>query len=381
MQIKFLDLYAEYNILKPQIDSLLSEILHSSVFVGGKYVQKFEENFSRFNRTKGCVGVGNGTDALEIAIKALNLPVASEIIVPANTFFASVESILNSGYKAVLVDCTEDYLIDIKALENAISPKTSAIMPVHLYGRACDMNSIMDLAKKHSLKVIEDCSQAHGAKILWKDEIKNVGSIGNVGCFSFYPGKNIGAYGDGGAIISNDLELLKICRSISNHGITNNKYDHALIGRNSRLDSLQAGILDIKLKRLQDSNAARQKCAETYSQNLSTFENIFLPPKSCFKENNVWHLYVIRLVKKWKGKRKIIMEYLEKNGIACGIHYPQDLGSLEVLLGHPECKIASNKNAKKYASDILSLPIGEHIKQEQILYICEKFYELEKIIN
>ncbi|PAF42781.1 DegT/DnrJ/EryC1/StrS family aminotransferase [Helicobacter sp. 11S02596-1] len=375
MQIKFLDLPAEYNILKPQIDSLISEIVSSGEFIGGKHLQAFEKNFSQFSQTKGCVGVGNGTDALEIAIKALALPEKSEIIVPSNTFFASVESILNAGHRAVLVDCDKDYLIDRQALENAITPNTAAIMPVHLYGRACDMTMVMAMAQKYSLKVIEDCSQAHGAKTLYKNELKSVGSIGDMGCFSFYPGKNLGAYGDGGAIVSNDNRLLEVAREIANHGIRNNtKYAHARIGRNSRLDSMQAGILNIKLARLYEVNASRQACAKMYGEALGGLENIILPKAGDLPANNVWHLYVVRLAKIWRGKRKMLVEYLAKNGVACGVHYPQDLGSLEAILQHPDCRVASNQNAKNFASEILSLPIGEHISREEVAYIAEKLH-------
>ncbi|PAF46708.1 hypothetical protein BKH46_06585 [Helicobacter sp. 12S02634-8] len=379
MEVRFLDLHAQYKQLKPQIDALFADILRQGVFVGGEWVGTFESNFAAFTQTQGCVGVGNGTDALEIALKALDLKPKSEIILPANTFFASLEAVLNSGHKAVLVDCNADYLIDTNSLQEALTPNSAAIMPVHLYGRACDMGAIMDIARRYSLKVIEDCAQAHGAQSLWEGEPRSVGSIGDVGCFSFYPGKNLGAYGDGGGIVSKDPKIVQKCRSLANHGIQNNKYDHRLIGRNSRLDTLQAGILNIKLQALKTANATRAKIAKLYEQGLSQFDGIKTPASGGFIGNHVWHLYVICLVRGWEGKRDIVMEYLQKNGIQCLTHYPKDLSSLEVVASHPDCRIFANTNAVKYAQNIISLPMGEHITQDHIQYICEKFGALQKL--
>ncbi|PAF43881.1 DegT/DnrJ/EryC1/StrS family aminotransferase [Helicobacter sp. 11S03491-1] len=382
MEIKFLDLSQEYAHLKSEIDCIMDEILQSSSFIGGKYLQEFETNFAHFMQARGCVGVGNGTDALEIAIKALNLEPNSEIILPANSFIASAEAILNNGHQAVFVDCKEDYLIDPLCIQNALTKKTAAIMPVHLYGKACDMETIIQIAQTHHLKIIEDCSQAHGAKAIVCGEEKSIGSIGDVGCFSFYPSKNLGAYGDGGAIISNDLGLLETCFEIANHGIKNHdKYNHHLIGRNSRLDALQAGILNIKLKYLKASNTYRQQLAKIYHENLSIFKNILPPSLEGFEDNSVWHLYVIRMVGSWEGKREAMIRHLKQNNIACGIHYPSDLGSLDIITTHCNCKVISNKNAKKYAKEILSLPIGNHISQKEIQLICQKIQEFETSCN
>ncbi|PAF52181.1 hypothetical protein BKH44_03515 [Helicobacter sp. 13S00477-4] len=381
MQIKSLDLFKEYQNIKPEIHRAIVNIIQKANFIGGEPLREFENHFATFTQTKGCVGVGNGTDALEIAIKSLNLPKNSEIILPSNTFIASLEAILNTGHQAVLVDCGEDYLIDPIKIQNAITSKTSAIMVVHLYGRACDMESILKIANKHNLKIIEDCSQAHGAKILYHGKPKSIGSIGDIGCFSFYPGKNLGAYGDGGAIVSNEIDLIEKCKIIANHGIKNNKYDHSLVGRNSRLDTIQAAILDIKLKYLQTNNQYRQNISKIYDKHLSVFQNILLPPKTDYQDSNVWHLYVIRLINKFKGKRKIILDFLEKNNIACGIHYPQDLGSLPFINSLDNCKVSSNQYAKEYSKEILSLPIGTHIREKEIEYIANKFQELQNLIK
>lgn len=368
MRIKFLDLTQNYYNLKSQIDPLISEILETSNFIGGKFLQEFEENFACFTQTRGCVGVGNGTDALEIAIKALCLPKNSEIILPANSFIASCEAILNNDLKAVFVDCNENYLIDTDKILEAITPQTSAIMPVHLYGRTCDMYPILQIAHKHDLKIIEDCSQAHGAKT---QSNKSIGSIGDIGCFSFYPGKNLGAYGDGGAIVSNDITLLQNCRSISNHGTKNSeKYLHIQIGRNSRLDALQAAILNIKLKFLPAHNIHRQKNACLYEEKLHGLKNI-LTPTTSIRMENVWHLFVVRLIGEWEGKRDEMKKYLAKNGVDTSIHYPQALNEIQAIASHPNCIVSSSANAKSFAKNILSLPIGEHIGEKEITYICE----------
>lgn len=370
MNIKFLDLAKEYQELKPQIDLALEEIFQNSSFVNGKQVSDFEGHFAEFLGVGGCVGVGNGTDALEIAIKALDLPKNSEIILPANSFIASLEAIINNGHKAVLVDCGEDFLIDEECIKKAINPKTSAIMPVHLYGRACNMEKILKIAKQNHLKVIEDCAQAHGAKSFFEGKYQNVGGLGDVGCFSFYPGKNLGAYGDGGAITSNDLNLLQKCRIIANHGNDKEKYHHISLGRNSRLDSIQAAIIDIKLKYLSLGNAHRQKIAELYIEKLRNIPHLSTPPPSRYENECVWHLYTIVL----EGdiyKRDTLKQHLQDNLISTGIHYPQALSEIKAVIENPNCILHPTPNAKKYAKNILSLPIGTHIQEKEVDYICE----------
>lgn len=368
MRIKFLDLAQDYFNLQSQISPLLNEILETSNFIGGKFLQEFEKNFAHFTQTQECVGVGNGTDALEIAIQALDLPKNSEIILPANSFIASCEAILNNNCRAVFVDCDKDYLIDTKKILEAITPQTSAIMPVHLYGKACDMRVISQIAHNYNLKIIEDCSQAHGAKTFSN---KSIGSVGDVGCFSFYPSKNLGAYGDGGAIVSNNTRLLQECRSIANHGLKNSqKYLHNKIGRNSRLDSLQAAILNVKLKILPTHNIHRQKIAYLYEKKLCKLKNI-LTPTNFLKSESVWHLYVIRFINEWEGKRDKIKEYLAENDIDTRVHYPQALSEMQAIKSHPNCIISSSANAKNFAKNILSLPIGEHIHEKEVAHICE----------
>lgn len=369
MEIKFLDLAKEYHQLKPEIDLALEEIFQSSSFINGKQVSDFEAHFADFLEVGGCIGVGNGTDALEIAIKALDLPKNSEIILPANSFIASLEAVINNGYKAVLVDCGEDFLIDDECIKKALSPKTSGIMPVHLYGRACNMEKILKIAKQNNLKIIEDCSQAHGAKSTINGSYKNVGSIGDVGCFSFYPGKNLGAYGDGGAISSNDTALLQKCKIIANHGNDKEKYHHTLLGRNSRLDSIQAAIIDIKLKYLSQSNKHRQKISELYTKKLSSIPHITTPPPSSYKDHCVWHLYTIILDDNFY-KRDELKQYLQDLAISTGIHYPQALSEIEAVTQNQDCILCPTPNAQKYSKNTLSLPIGNHIQEKEVDYIC-----------
>ena len=244
MKIDFSDLNYQYKILKKQIDKNLGEVIENSSFIGGSFIKKFEYSFSKFCESKYCLGVGNGTDAIEIAIQALNLPKNSEIIVPANTFIATAEAVIRSGNKVIFADVNySNHLIDTQKLEKKITKRTSAIIPVHLYGQSCDMENLIKLIKKYKLKLIEDCSQAHGA--MYKK--KHVGTFGDFGTFSFYPGKNLGGFGDGGCIITNNNKLYLKCKRIANHGRLK-KFDHNLVGRNSRLDNLQASILLEKIK-------------------------------------------------------------------------------------------------------------------------------------
>ena len=271
--IKFLDLSAQYQSIKPEIDQAIQAVISESAFIGGHYVKQFEKEFSDYIDVKHCVGVGNGTDAIEIALEALNMPGGSEVIVPANSFIASSEAVTRQGHRVVFADADKDsYVLSIEDVKKRITPNTKAIMAVHLYGHPCDMDALLGLAEEHNLYIIEDCAQAHGAEY----KGKKVGSIGHVATFSFYPGKNLGAYGDGGAITTNDDELAKKARMIANHGRIA-KYDHDFEGRNSRLDGIQAAILSVKLKYLNAWTEQRIKIADLYMELLQDEKNIILP--------------------------------------------------------------------------------------------------------
>ena len=363
--IKFLDLKSQYDSIKSNIDQSIKDVINQSAFIGGKYVENFEIEFAEYQQAKYCQSVANGTDALEIIIEALNLPEGSEIIVPANSFISSSEAVTRSGNKVVFCDCDEhNYTISISSLKSKITSNTKAIIAVHLYGHPCDMDEIMTIAKEHNLKVIEDCAQAHGAE--YKN--KRVGAIGHAGAFSFYPGKNLGAYGDGGAIVTNNNELAKKCKMISNHGRTQ-KYNHEFEGRNSRLDGLQAAILSAKLKHLDKWNEQRIKLAKFYNDNLKNIKDIKVSTKENWAKH-VYHLFVVRI-----KKRDELQKYLNEKGIQTGIHYPIALPKLKAYnyLG----QLGEDFFANRTDVELLSLPIGPHLNENDLAFVInalEKFY-------
>lgn len=364
--VKFLDLKKQYESIKNEIDEAIKNVISETAFIGGKFVEQFEKEFANYQQAKHCIGVANGTDALEIVIEALDLPKGSEIIVPANSFIASSESVTRSGHKVVFCDCDEhNYTISLQSLKSKITPKTKAIIAVHLYGHPCDMDEIITIAKEHNLKVIEDCAQAHGAEY----KGKRVGAIGDVGTFSFYPGKNLGAYGDGGAIVTNSDELAKKCKMIANHGRIE-KYNHEFEGRNSRLDGLQAAILSVKLKHLDIWTNTRIKVADYYLENLKDIKNIVLPKREEWAKQ-VYHLFVIRT-----QKRDELQQYLKDNGIQSGIHYPIALPKLKAYdyTGQASEDFFANKSDV----ELLSLPIGEHLNMEDIQFVIDKIKGLAK---
>ena len=323
-------------------------------------MQKFEQEFAEYHQAKHCVGVANGTDGLEIVLESLNLPKKSEIIVPANSFISTAEAVSRSGHKVVFCDCNENnYTISIPSLKSKITSNTKAIMAVHLYGHPCDMDRIMKIAKEHNLKVIEDCAQAHGAEY----KGKKIGAMGDAGVFSFYPGKNLGAYGDGGAIVTNNDQIAKKTRMIANHGRIE-KYNHEFEGRNSRLDGIQAAILSVKLKYLDSWVNSRVNIANYYLENLKGIDDIILPKKENWAKQ-VYHLFVIRTKKRDKLK-----EYLKENSIETGIHYPIALPKLKAYNYLNQSK--EDLFANKSDVELLSLPIGEHINQNQSELVVKK---------
>ena len=291
MNIQLVDLKAQYETIKNEIDPVIKEVVSETAFIGGQHVAKFEEAFAKFCNVKYCVGVGNGTDALFIALKTLGIGAGDEVITVANSFIATSESITQTGARVVFVDIDpKTYNIDVNKIEEKITSRTKAIVPVHLYGQPADMDPILALAKKHNLKIMEDCAQAHGA--LYKG--RTIGSFGDMACFSFYPGKNLGAYGDAGAIVTNDENLAKKARMFANHGRVD-KYDHAIEGINSRLDGLQAAILGVKLRHLDAWSEARRKNAYLYNEHLKGTD--LVTPVEIANVKAVYHLYVVRTKK------------------------------------------------------------------------------------
>lgn len=352
--VKFLDLHSQYLSIQGEIDAAISAVIANSSFIGGQGVRAFEEAFASYCGARFCLGVGNGTDALEIAIEALELPSGSEVLVPANSFIASSEAVSRCGHKVVFVDNEADsYVISIDDVLKKITEKTKAIIAVHLYGHPCDMKRLSEICKAKGIYLIEDCAQAHGAEF----NGQRVGSIGDVSAFSFYPGKNLGAYGDGGAIVTNNEALAIKCRQIANHGRIA-KYDHAFEGRNSRLDGLQAAILTVKLAHLDDWTARRISIADQYLQGLADVAQLTLPRREAWAKQ-VYHLFVIRT-----EFRDELKAFLEQAGIESGVHYPKALPKLQAYeyLGQAD----SNANYYQQDSTLLSLPIGEHLSVAQI---------------
>jgi len=381
MNIPFVDLRSQYDSIREEIDEVISQVISKTAFVGGPFLDSFEQSFAKFCKTKHCIGVGNGTDALSLALKALAISHGDEVIVPANSFIATSEAVTMTGAKVAFVDINpETYNMEPNKLDDYLkkrfskttaalqhgstSPRPRAVIPVHLYGQPADMDPILEVAKKYGLKVVEDAAQAHGA--LYKE--RRVGSIGDVACFSFYPGKNLGAYGDGGAILTNDDELAVRARMLANHGRID-KYDHQVEGVNSRLDGLQAAILGVKLKHLPDWTEKRRKNAYLYNRYLKDTD--LVTPAEMDGVKGVYHLYVVRTGKELRSK---IQEYLGSKGISTGIHYPIALPNLRAYtyLNHngndfPEATRASQ--------EILSLPMYPELTETQIRYIVEKVRE------
>ena len=380
MNIPFVDLRAQYESIKEEINSAISGVISKSAFVGGPFVESFEKAFAHFCNVRHCIGVGNGTDALFIALKILGIGKGDEVIVPANSFIATSEAVTLTGAKVVFVDINpKTYTMDSTKLEDCVKSRYAlcsvrsanrlkAIIPVHLYGQPADMDPILGIAKKYDLKVVEDAAQAHGAT--YKD--RPIGSIGDMACFSFYPGKNLGAYGDGGAIATNDDQLAHNARMFANHGRVD-KYDHEVEGVNSRLDGLQAAVLEVKLRHLMDWADRRRGNAYLYNECLKDTD--LVTPLEIEHVKAVYHLYVVRIK---NGNREKLQDYLKSKGIATGIHYPIALPNLKAYayLNHgksdfPEATVASE--------EILSLPMFPELEKKQIGYIAENIREFLRI--
>ena len=367
MTVKFLDLNAQYQAIRAEIDSAIAAVIADCAFIGGKYATIFETEFAAYQGAGFCVGVGNGTDALEIALESLGLPPGSEVIVPANSFIATSEAVTRAGHRVVFCDCnSDDYTLSVTDAERRITPSTKAVIPVHLYGRPCNMDAVMAFAAQYDLRVIEDCAQAHGAEYGGR----RVGTFGDAGTFSFYPGKNLGAYGDAGAIVTNNEFLAVRCRMIANHGRIG-KYDHEFEGRNSRLDGIQAAILSVKLRHLDGWLARRIAIAAKYRNGLAGCPGITLPAGEPDGMRHVYHLFVIRTT-----QRDQLQVFLREQGIETGIHYPIALPKLPAYAWSGPA--AESLFANRCDCELLSLPMGEHLSdadvQQVVTAIC-RFFE------
>lgn len=353
--ISFLDLHKMNARFEDEIKDKINEVINSGWYILGKQCVNFETNFAQYCGVKHCIGVANGLDALRIIIKAYEFSKDDEIIVPANTYIASILAITDNLCKPVLIEPDiNTYNINAKSIEEKITNKTKAIMVVHLYGQVCDMEPIYALAKKYNLKIIEDCAQAHGANF----KGKKVGSLGDAAGFSFYPGKNLGALGDAGCITTNDDLLASKIRALANYG-SHKKYENLYAGLNSRLDELQAGILDIKLKHLDNDNQKRKEIADFYMKNIKN-ENIILPKIDI---DHVWHLFVIRT--KFRDK---LQKYLNENNIQTIIHYPIPPHKQEC---YKDFNNLSLPITEQIHNEVLSLPISPVMTQEEVKCIVD----------
>ena len=364
MNVPFLDLKAQYKGIKDEVHAAINEVIENTAFAGGPFVAKFEQEFAKFCNSKHAIGVGNGTDALWLSLIALGIGQGDEVITVPNTFIATTEAISLAGAIPVFVD-VEDKTNNMNPalIEAAITKKTKAIIPVHLFGQTADMDPILAVAKKHGLYVVEDACQAHGAEY----KGKKAGSMGSTGCFSFYPGKNLGAYGEGGAIVTNDDELAAKMRMFRDHGQAK-KYYHAIIGWNARLDGIQGAVLSVKLKYLSAWNDARRKHAKDYTTGLSAVKDIIVPLEADYARH-VYHIYAIRV----KDRDKL-MAYLTEKGISCGIHYPVPV-HLQDAYSFLKKGEGSYPMAEKCASQYLSLPMFAELTDEQVAYVIEKIKE------
>ncbi len=370
--IQLVDLKTQYQKIKTEVDASIMEVLENTTFINGPQVKRFSESLAKYLDVKHVIPCANGTDALQIAMMALELKPGDEVITPAFTYAATVEVIALLGLIPVFAEINPDtYNINPYEIEKLITPKTKAIVPVHLYGQSADMEPIMKIAQKHNLYVLEDTAQALGSDYTFSDgTVKKAGTIGTIGCTSFFPSKNLGCYGDGGAIFTNDDVLGEKMKMIANHGQTQ-LYTHDLVGVNSRLDSIQAAILDIKLKHLNDYNQARQTAAGYYTQNLSSIEGI-KTPIVISNSTHVYHQYTIQLDS--EEKRNALQKHLNLNGIPTKIYYPipQHLQKAYNLKGYKPGDLPITEHTSR---TVVSLPMHTELSQEQLDYIVNKVRE------
>ena len=361
MLVPFLDLKSQNDSVQKEISSSLDAVFDQSAFAGGPFVEKFEREFAEFCGSPHMIGVSSGTAALWIALKCLGVGDGDEVLTVPNSFIATAEAISLCGAVPVFVDVDENtYTMDPALVEQAITPRTRAVVPVHLYGRTADMDPILEIARKHDLIVVEDAAQAHGAEY----KGRRAGSMGHAGCFSFYPGKNLGACGEAGAIATADPELADRMKAFRDHGQTQ-KYFHKTVGWNTRMDGIQGAILSVKLKRLEDWNSKRRTNARAYASLLREVYGVVPPAEAPYSEH-VFHLYVARV-----GDRDGLVRSLREAGIACGIHYPVPIHRQEAYahLGLPEGTFPVTEG---YVREILSLPMYPELRFDQIEYVVDK---------
>lgn len=360
-EVKFLDIKAQLPLIQGQIIERFKEIIENTAFVSGKNVKSFEIDFANYIGTNHCIAVSNGTAALQLALWAKGIGRGDEVIMPVNTFIATAEAVTAVGAKPVFVDMNEEvYTIDVNKIEQNINKNTKAIIPVHLYGQCADMDKILALAQKYNLFVVEDACQAHGAEYRGK----KAGSLGEASAFSFYPGKNLGAWGEGGAICTNDEVLAEKTRMLRDHGLKT-KYIHELVGGNYRMSEFQGSVLSVKLKFLDVWNEQRRHKAKIYLERLAGKKNLILPVIGA-DNLPVWHLFVVRAI-----DREEFVNFLKEKGIQTGIHYPFPLHLTAAYqnLGYQKGDFPV---AEKVQGEIFSLPMFAELREEDIEYVVEQ---------
>lgn len=365
--IQMVDLKNQYIRAKTEIDAAIQHVLDSTQFIQGENVTFFENNLSQFTGAKHVVSCGNGTDALIAALTALEIGPGDEIITVPYTFISTVEAISLVGAKPVLVDVTHNsFTLDPQKLEQAITPKTKAIIPVHLFGQCADMQPILDIAKQHRIKVIEDACQAIGAAYTFSDgHVKQAGTMGDIGCLSFFPSKNLGGYGDGGAMMTNDDSLADKIRSLCRHGSTE-RYKHDRIGFNSRLDTLQAAILNVKLNHLNEYIQARQNAAKHYCSNISGLNWLELPAIAPYS-THTYHQFTVKVK---KGHRDALKQFLQDKGVPSAVYYPLP-AHLQPAYRFLHYRTGDFPVSEQLSQEALSLPMHTELTTEQLQFICQ----------
>ncbi|HXH19435.1 MAG TPA: DegT/DnrJ/EryC1/StrS family aminotransferase [Chitinophagales bacterium] len=364
MRVPFVDLYAQYESIRAEIDASIQNCINTASFIGGEAVRKFELEFASFLGVKHCIGCGNGTDSLEILLKTLGIGAGDEVLVPAMSWISTSEAVSAAGAVPVFVDVLPDYYtINPAKIEEKITVRTKAILPVHLYGLPAEMDEIMRIAKKHGLKVLEDCAQSHGA--IYRGRM--TGTFGDAASFSFYPGKNLGAYGDGGGMVTNNDEFALFARRYANHGGIK-KHEHEMEGRNSRLDAIQAAVLSVKLKYLPLWTEKRRGVANWYRKYLEK-TNVVLPQCPDYSQH-VYHLFVVRV----KNRERALNE-LHQRGIQAALHYPVALPFLKAY-SRFGCKKSDFPVAAAMQEEIISLPMYAELTEDMVKYVAEQLLKI-----
>ena len=365
MKVPFLDLKAHHAPMIDEFDGAIREVIESSAFAGGPFVERFEEEFAAYCGSNYAIGVGNGTDALWLALLALGIGEGDEVITVPNTFIATAEAISYCKAKPVFVDVDETtFTMNPAQLKKSLTARTKAIIPVHLFGQPADMDPILEFARAHGLFVVEDAAQAHGAEY----KGRRAGTMGDAGCFSFYPGKNLGAFGEAGAVVTNDAELRKNIQVLRDHGQAR-KYYHTLVGWNCRMDGIQAAVLSIKLRRLEEGNLLRREHALQYNQAFAGIAEVATPFEANYARH-VYHVYAIRV-----QERDEVRRCLEEKGIGCAVHYPIPIHLQEACrnLGYT---VGAFPVAENLAEEFLSLPMFPELTEEQIEYVAHSVSEV-----